>query len=69
MWTRQVELQAKANSIYFSDDPENVAKEMIDEVPMKRYGTIDEVIDPVLFLLSDESSYITGTDIKITGGI
>ena len=69
MWTRQVELQAKANSIYFSDDPENVAKEMINEVPMKRYGTIDEVIDPVLFLLSDESSYITGTDIKITGGI
>ena len=48
---------------------ENVAKEMINEVPMKRYGTIDEVIDPVLFLLSDESSYITGTDIKITGGI
>ena len=30
---------------------------------------IDEVINPVLFLLSDESSYMTGTDIKITGGI
>ena len=69
MWTRQVELQAKAGSIYFNEDPNLVAKQMINEVPMKRYGTIDEVIDPVLFLLSDESSYITGTDIKITGGI
>ena len=69
MWTRQVELQAKAGSQFFSSDPNEVAKQMINEVPMKRYGTIDEVIDPVLFLLSDESSYITGTDIKITGGI
>ena len=69
MWTRQVELQAKAGSIYFNEDPNLVAKQMVNEVPMKRYGTIDEVIDPVLFLLSDESSYITGTDIKITGGI
>ena len=42
---------------------------MINAVPMKKYGTIIEVIEPVLFLLSDDSSYITGTDIKITGGI
>jgi len=69
MWSRQVELQAKAGSSYFSQDPSHVASQMLNEVPMKRYGTIEEVIDPVLFLLSDESSYITGTDIKVTGGV
>ena len=68
MWTRQVELQAKAGSIYFSEDPEKVAAQMVDSVPMRRYGSINEVIGPVLFLLSDDASYLTGIDIKITGG-
>ena len=68
MWTRQVELQAKAGSVYFSEDPEQVASQMVYSVPMRRYGSINEVIGPVLFLLSDDSSYLTGIDIKITGG-
>ena len=37
-------------------------------VPMKRMGTAQEVADLVLFLLSDESSYITGAEIAIDGG-
>jgi 3alpha(or 20beta)-hydroxysteroid dehydrogenase len=37
-------------------------------VPMKRMGTPDEVAKLVLFLLSDESSYITGAEITIDGG-
>lgn len=69
MWTRQVELQAKAGSAYYDSDPNAVAKQMIDAVPMKRYGSLDEVIGPVLFLLSDDASYLTGIDIQITGGI
>jgi NAD(P)-dependent dehydrogenase (short-subunit alcohol dehydrogenase family) len=68
MWTRQVELQSKAGSVYFSEDPEKVAYQMVDSVPMRRYGSINEVIGPVLFLLSDDASYLTGIDIKITGG-
>lgn len=68
MWTRQVELQAKAGPPYFSSDPKKVAEGMIGSVPMKRYGSLDEVMGPVLFLLSDDASYITGEDIKIIGG-
>jgi 3alpha(or 20beta)-hydroxysteroid dehydrogenase len=37
-------------------------------VPMKRMGTADEVASLVLFLLSDESSYITGAEVAIDGG-
>eukprot|EP01067_Filipodium_phascolosomae_P006568 Filipodium_phascolosomae@DN4852_c0_g1_i1.p1 len=69
MWTRQVELQAKAGSKYFNKDPKEVCKQMVGGVPMERYGSIDEVIGPVLFLLSDDAGYLTGIDIQIHGGL
>ncbi len=34
----------------------------------KRYGTLDEQIAPILFLASDEASYITGTILPVAGG-
>ena len=37
-------------------------------VPMKRMGTAEEVAQLVLFLLSDESGYITGAEVAIDGG-
>lgn len=38
------------------------------EVPMKRYGTPDDLIETVRFLLSDQSEYCTGTNIILSGG-
>lgn len=35
---------------------------------MKRYGTLDEQADPILFLASDESAYMTGTILPVGGG-
>jgi NAD(P)-dependent dehydrogenase (short-subunit alcohol dehydrogenase family) len=37
-------------------------------VPMKRFGTPDEVAHAVLFLASNEASYITGVDLNVDGG-
>jgi 3alpha(or 20beta)-hydroxysteroid dehydrogenase len=37
-------------------------------VPMKRMGTAEEVANLVLYLLSDESGYVTGAEIAIDGG-
>lgn len=68
MWDRQVELQANTPSQYFSNDPEDVAKQMIASVPLRRYGSLDEVAAAVQFLLSDEASYITAFDIEVSGG-
>jgi NAD(P)-dependent dehydrogenase (short-subunit alcohol dehydrogenase family) len=35
---------------------------------MHRYGTLDEEVAPILFLASDEASYITGTRLPVAGG-
>ena len=41
----------------------------ISTVPLARYGTSDEVANTVLFLASDLSSFTTGADIPVDGGI
>ena len=69
MWTRQNELHANSGSPYFSTDSEVVARNKISSVPMKRLGTIEEVIQSVVFLLSDQSSYTTGTNLVVDGGM
>jgi NAD(P)-dependent dehydrogenase (short-subunit alcohol dehydrogenase family) len=37
-------------------------------VPMQRGGSADEVADAVLWLMSAQSSYVTGTLVDVTGG-
>ncbi|PMR72052.1 benzoate diol dehydrogenase BenD [Billgrantia endophytica] len=39
-----------------------------DSCLMGRYGTLDEMAAPILFLASDEASYITGTVVPVAGG-
>ena len=43
-------------------------RERLTRVPMNRMGTAGEVASLVLFLLSDESGYITGAEVAIDGG-
>ncbi|NMG22081.1 SDR family NAD(P)-dependent oxidoreductase [Brasilonema bromeliae] len=68
MWTRQTELQAAVGSQYFDANPKVVEQQMIDSVPMRRLGSLEEVANGVAFLMSDEASYITGFNLEVTGG-
>ena len=45
-----------------------VVDQTIDRTFMKRYGTIDEQVNAIVFLASDESSYITGSTVPVGGG-
>jgi len=44
------------------------AKEMAPQLPMRRAGTSEEVAQAIVWLLSDASSYTTGSCIEVTGG-
>jgi NAD(P)-dependent dehydrogenase (short-subunit alcohol dehydrogenase family) len=43
-------------------------KKLEETIPMGRLAEVDEIVKPIAFLCSDESSYITGTALDINGG-
>jgi len=47
---------------------EEVRQKYIDQVPLKRGCTYDDVANVLVFLASDEASYMTGQAINVTGG-
>jgi sorbitol-6-phosphate 2-dehydrogenase len=47
---------------------EEVRQKYIDQVPMKRGCTYDDVCNVVVFVASDQASYMTGQAINVTGG-
>ncbi|MBR5384303.1 MAG: 3-oxoacyl-[Bacteroidales bacterium] len=49
--------------------PENVRQAYIDQIPLRRGGTPEDIANAALFLASDMSSYITGQVIPVNGGL
>lgn len=48
---------------------EEVRREMFGAIPLKRFGTVDDIAWPVLFLASEEGGYITGHVLNVSGGL
>ncbi|WP_236197408.1 1,6-dihydroxycyclohexa-2,4-diene-1-carboxylate dehydrogenase [Pseudomonas glycinae] len=47
---------------------QEIVAQTLDSSLMKRYGTIDEQVGAILFLASDDASYITGVTLPVGGG-
>ena len=48
---------------------DDIKEEISKNIPLKRMGTADDVANAVKFLVSEESSYITGQVIQVDGGM
>ncbi len=49
--------------------PEDLMKQIISTIPMRRMGNPDDVAGAVAFLASRDADYITGADISVNGGL
>ncbi|ACA16629.1 short-chain dehydrogenase/reductase SDR [Methylobacterium sp. 4-46] len=54
--------------IHASGGQPDRAHRLAPSVPMRRVGTAEEIAAPILWLLSDEASYTTGTIVTVSGG-
>jgi NAD(P)-dependent dehydrogenase (short-subunit alcohol dehydrogenase family) len=52
----------------FLDDDAKRNRRLV-HIPMGRFGTPDDIAKPVLFLASDEASFVTGANLLVDGGI
>ncbi len=52
-----------------STDMQKVLESFLSRIPMKRFGDPDDIGKAVLFLASDMSSYMTGSQIVVDGGV
>jgi 3-oxoacyl-[acyl-carrier protein] reductase len=51
------------------DLPDKLREAYLARIPLKRFGSTEEVAASVLFLASKEASYVTGTTLEVSGGL
>ena len=56
------------NSVKAFDNPDEILEETAQKLPMKRLGLPEDIAQTVLHLLSDQSSWITGSNFVVDGG-
>ena len=49
--------------------PEKVRNRLLDQIPLRRFGTAEEVARAVVYICSSDGDYITGAEVSINGGL
>lgn len=64
--------QVRINTIspggIYDNQPETFVNNYNNKVPLKRMGTPEDIVSAAFYLLSDESSYVTGHNLVVDGG-
>jgi len=63
-----ITVNAVAPGVIETDMTENFEKPEFDRIPLRRYGTAEDVAGPISFLCGPESAFMTGTVLNVTGG-
>ena len=54
---------------FIEDLPDRLREDYLARIPLKRFGSTEEVAACVLFLASKEASYVTGSTLEVSGGL
>jgi NAD(P)-dependent dehydrogenase (short-subunit alcohol dehydrogenase family) len=49
--------------------PDKVKERLLAQIPLKRFGTAEEVARAVVYIVSADGDYITGAELSINGGL
>jgi 3-oxoacyl-[acyl-carrier protein] reductase len=49
--------------------PDKVKERLLAQIPLKRFGTAEEVARAVVYIVSSDGDYITGAELSINGGL
>ena len=64
-----IETPILESMILDSPDPEKARQTLVRQVPLRRIGKPDDVANMIVYLASDESTFVTGTEMVIDGGV
>jgi 3-oxoacyl-[acyl-carrier protein] reductase len=66
---RGVTVNAVAPGFIETDMTEDLGDELLQHIPARRMGTPQDVAAAVRFLASEDAAYVTGTTLKVDGGL
>ena len=64
-----IETPMLESMILDSPDPEKARQTLVRQVPLRRIGKPDDVANMIVYIASDESNFVTGTEMVIDGGV
>ena len=65
---RDITVNCVAPGFIATDMVAELPEQVVEMVPMKRMGTVEEIANAALFLISDESSFMLGAELVVDGG-